>query len=92
MSDAVTVQVIATVGAVAAAAVPIWLQVRKTRNALGRPNGKGDVVTMLESSLENQRALRVLAEEHEKLDVARFDSLDTRLKAIEQRDTFRAPR
>lgn len=98
MSDAVVIQAIATAGAVIVVGLPLWFRVRHgvaaaqdaaassatAVSALGTPNGKGDIVTMLEASLQNQRALMNLAEEHEKLDVARFDAIDKRLETLER--------
>lgn len=55
----VGVAAVGAVGVIAAAAVPVWLNARRTRKAVGTPNGKGTVVEMLERSLENQGEFRV---------------------------------
>ena len=52
---------VAGIGAVAvisAAAIPAWMNARKTRHAIGTPNGQGTVVEMLEKALEGQGELR----------------------------------
>lgn len=48
---------VAAIGAVAvigAAAIPAWLNARKTKHVVGTPNGNGTVIDMLETSLVNQ--------------------------------------
>lgn len=44
---------IALIGAMSAIAVA-WLETRKTKKAVGKPNGAGNVVQMLERVLTNQ--------------------------------------
>jgi len=48
------VAVIGAIAVIGAAAVPAWLNSRKVKNAIGTPNGNGNLVQMLETSLENQ--------------------------------------
>lgn len=77
MSDAVIVQAIATAGAVVVVGIPLWWNSHVTRQSVGRKNGHG--------TLQDQNAALIeLAQEHEKLDTARFDAIDKRLVALER--------
>lgn len=78
---------ITALGVVLAAGIPsffIWLSGRKTRRALGTPNGKGDVSQMNERQLEQLDAIReaqTVSREHLRIMDSKLDAhseLDTR--------------
>lgn len=74
MAVEIVVALIGAIGVVGAAGVTALSQVRLARR-IGEPNGKGNVVEMLEHLLEGQERQDLLLEQHGK----RLDSIETQL-------------
>lgn len=78
------IAIISGAAIVGAAALPAWLNARKTKHAIGTPNGKGTVVEMNEQQLELLGAIRegqAVTREHLRLIDSKIDAhseLDTR--------------